>query len=581
MAFDPDDKAKVTRLVNAIQWSAKESKPFLKASKYALTQYVGKHYGAGGADERVPMGMVSMLCDINTRAMIQAAPEFSVRAKNPSSNLESEAATIEEDINEWKNSLGLKDKLRMAAMCACLSPMGVLKVALKDSGTVEMDGRQLPITEPRIGLVTHDNLIVDMSADCPDELDFIGDHYTVKLEEGRERSDWKKEARENLGPRTRGGDILEDQYNWDELGGGSGDATTFYERASVMDIELPDEGCVVTMPTDGSSNVLKVVYLDAPDQGVYHKLWFKQVPGNPMPLPPVLDSALDLHELINIVFNKLGEMADIEKLLLGYRGAGADNAERIMRARNGAAILQTDGQTQEIRVGGVSGATMAFMLQLKDIFSWKNGNLEVRGGLSSQADTLGQEQLLAGNASALDKDMRDRFNDFVRGIARHLAWFHWTDPLRVSQPLKRVSGTDIRIPSEWSPDIRRGRFLDYNYDIDVFSMESQSPRERVSEVLQIVERLVIPMLPALQAEGRSFSVGKTLDYVADELRKPELKTLIMGSTQSPGEQKATSNSAKSPVTTRNYVRTNKPGNNAAAKSREATMQMLSLAGQGK
>ena len=70
--------------------------------------------------------------------------------------------------------------------------------------------------------------------------------------------------------------------------------------------------------------------------------------------------------------------------------------KRITRTANdGEVILVNDANSlKEMRFGGPDQANLAFAIHAKATHSEIAGNLQTLGGLSPQADTLGQEQLL-------------------------------------------------------------------------------------------------------------------------------------------------------------------------------------------
>ncbi len=578
MTVHADTSLQLRRLEKAREWSFGRMKSFRRVRRAAYEQYVGFHYGESAARDKVPVGLVAMMIDVYLRSTVARKPKILVTTED--GNLKSEAATIEADINVWIEDLNLQRSIRAVVMDAILS-LGILKVGLEDSGSAELNGERVGATKPFAVPVHLDHLVLDMAADSWREMDFIGNRYKVPIETAHNTDYWDKTVRESLGRSTSGESAsggFADDYDLHSIGvGGEMEPDEYEERVEVWDIWLPREQKVVTMPSDQTGRILNVVEWDGPENGPYHELGFKWIPGNVMPLAPVLNSALDLHELVNAIYNKLGRQIDREKVILGYRGNSKDDAERIVRSNDGHAVLQNDGQLNELRFGGINPASMAFMLQSKDLFSWIGGNIDSLGGLSPQADTLGQEQLLAGSANKMIADMQDAVLDFTKSAVDSLRWYHWTDPLRQSKPIKRIAGTDLRIESFWSPETRRGNYLDYKYDVDVYSMQHQTPQTRLQAIMQVVQQVIFPAMPMLQQQGMGVDMQQLISLFARYLDIPELKDVVTApgsiETSKSAGSPLSEGASKSPVSYRNYTRRNAPQSQQAS-TNEAVQSLL-------
>ena len=96
-------------------------------------------------------------------------------------------------------------------------------------------------------------------------------------------------------------------------------------------------------------------------------------------------------------------------------------------------------------MGGINTNSLAYAIQLDRILSRNAGNLDLLGGLSPQSDTVGQDELLASNASKRIADMQDRVTEFTTRIVKDLAWYLWNDPLIDLPLVKRLDGSDLEI----------------------------------------------------------------------------------------------------------------------------------------
>ena len=566
---------KIKQLIKAIDASEQKLKPFRELRRNAYAQYVGYHYGDNASPSPVPFGLIGMMTDIYQRSILPSMPQIMCTARRK--ELVADAATIEADINQWIKILELEKSLRIVTLEAILAPVGVLKIGLQDGGVVDLgDGIEVTSTRPFALPVTLDHLVLDMAAETWYDQTFIGNRYRMPLEKAKEVKHWDKGVRENLASRESSTVDTQDEYDLEHFTHGRESPIEFIETVELVDIWLPDYQRVLTIPWDGSGRCLGMVEWDGSECGPYHTLFFKLVLGNLLPVPPVAMSLYDLHDLSNVLFNKLGRQVANEKVILPYTGSQAADAERIVKSTDSEAILQSDRPLAEQRFGGIQGTSLAFLLQVKDLFSWFAGNLDVLGGLGTNADTLGQEQILQGSASKLVADMQDRTLDFLQQVVRSLAWYHWTDPIRESRPTRPVKGTDFEVELIWSPELRRGSFLDYSYDIDVYSMQHQTPSSKLQALLSSLQQIT-PFLPMLEQNGQSLDVGALVSIIAKLGHVPELEDVIvmLGDTGAQPKPSSLGNkAAKSPVSNRTYTRKNVSGGDRGSRDREMSNLLL-------
>ncbi len=91
---------------------------------------------------------------------------------------------------------------------------------------------------------------------------------------------------------------------------------------------------------------------------------------------------------------------------------------------------------------------------------------------------------------------------------------------------KNVPGTDIGVTVKWSEETRDGDFLDYNFDIDVYSMQDDSPSTKLQKIGMALERYVIPMMPFIQQQGGQIDVQELLSIVGQLGNVPELSNIV-------------------------------------------------------
>ncbi|MFQ5625950.1 MAG: hypothetical protein ACE5FM_04775, partial [Methyloligellaceae bacterium] len=239
-----------------------------------------------------------------------------------------------------------------------------------------------------------------------------------------------------------------------------------------------------------------------PTRGMYRHLWFNEVPNQIMPLSPA-SIVLDLHMILNDLYNKLASQADRQKQVGVVSPSGADDADRIVQAADGEVIKSQHPQaTREINFGGPDQTTFAFMLQTKQLFNLFAGNPELLGGSGPQADTLGQDQMNLASANHRVQDMQDTLVVATQQLIQDLAFYIWNEPLEEAQVYKPLKNTRFGARTTFSPENLKGEFLKYRIQIEPYSMQHITPSEKLNRLFMLMERMVFPGLPIFQSQGQ-------------------------------------------------------------------------------
>jgi len=543
MAFD------FTRLQNSVESSILQmSKPRLTRVN-AIRQYVGKHYAAGGTDLRVPTNLLELAVTIYTRLLAARAPRAMISTGIQS--LMPYARNMELAMNQIPDEIFLGRTLRRAVIEAIFS-LGIVKVGICTSGHTVLGH---DYGEPFVDVITLDDYFCDMSAKKMEEIQFEGNDYWLPLEVVRDMAGNDMEADDHTTVGANGEERAESVSTDESI-------QVYGKRVWVRDVWLPDTGQLVTYGVK-SKKQINLVDWDGPKDGPYHKLSFSDVPGNLLPLAPVA-LMLDLHELANSLYRKLGRQADAKKTVATFPGGSDEDAKALQMAKDGDGIaLHPGGKPETLTVGGIDQATLAVFLQTRDLFSYLAGNLDSLGGLAPMSETVGQDKMMSAAANGRIDFMQDQTIDFAKAIFGDLAWYEWTDPVRQRAIEKPIDGTDIVLHRIWSQETRDGDFLDFNFDIDAYSMQNDTPSIRLQKIRQIFDGFVVPLLPIIQQQGGQVDVEKLLELIGRLSNLPELAALIKFQEQSPEQQQQPVGNSQPTLrpanTTHTNVRVNRPG----------------------
>lgn len=563
--MNPLNEKQMERLQESIKWSTKQLKFPREKRVEAVKLFAGFHYTEGGSKRQSPVNTLAMAVMIYVRLLAPRAPRalFSTRIVD----LKPTAANMELAINMIPDEIKLGDTFQQMVLEALFSPWGIVKCGLHTVG--QALGHSYG--EPFVDNVTLDDYFVDMNAKRMDKIDYEGNDYWLDYDEVMESKWADKKSLKDLKPDdfTSRGEDNEDRAETtthDENG------KTYNDKLWIRDVWLPSEDLLVTYAIK-SRKVLNVVEWEGQDRGPYYKLGFAPVPGNLLPLPPV-GLWRDLHELGNALFRKLSNQASGQKAVMAFRGGDNEDVETFQGAKDQSGITYTGTKPELLTTPGVDQKTLAFFMQVKDLSNWVAGNLDSLGGLGAQTSTVGQDKLISEAANAQLRNMSAKMIDVARDVFKALAYYEWNDPIKRRTLEKPVPGIDMKLPIEFSKKSKKGKFDSYELDIDVYSLQDDSPTLRLQKLSAYVERFVIPLAPLIEKMGGTIDVQEILKQAAKYGDMPDGSELVMFVDQPPvtGAGQSSGSATKPANTTRQYDRISSAGQTPAGAS--ANMQQI-------
>jgi len=561
---NPNNDKHINRLAGAMRWSRDQLEPFRKNRLDIIRQYVGKNYSDEGSSKPVPFNLLELALNVYSRHLVAHNPRTLVTTQVR--ELKPQAAELAIALDNLYEEIDLSASLQMAVIDGLMG-VGIIKVGVTGTDFDEVEGYLHDAGQPFADPVHLDDWVHDMTAKRFEQAAFMGNRYKMsfdlfqELDQFDNKEDIKATERFDYNER---GDLRADSVS---AGASSTDVREVEDQIELWDIWLPREGLVVTLPAgNDSKKPVRVVEWEGPEIGPYHVLAFNPVPNNSMPLPPAA-LWMDMHRLGNVLFRKLGRQAERQKDVTIYQGAGEEDAKRIIEAGDGETVRSDNPQaTQQIKQGGVDQGNMAFLIWLRDNFSYFGGNLDALGGQGPQSETLGQDELLTASASRRVEDMQQRVASFTKEVSNSLAWYFWTDPL-VEKKLSRNLGPDFDIPFVFEADSKEGDFMDYNLDIEPYSLQPQTPGRKLLALQQSFTNFIAPLLPVMEQQGLTVDMAQLLKLVADYSNVPEIAEVLTfadGTPADEGQQKVTNENTSGRT---EHVRINRPGSTVSGKNK--------------
>lgn len=562
------------RLRRAIRWSRKRLNIFRENRFKMIKEYVGKHYSEDGSDNKVPINMLNQAVSIYMRNLVANAPR--VKTSTETLMLKDRVRSLERTINNIIKEVRLKATLRACAMDALFS-IGVAKVGLAESEQGNNEWRELSPGEPFCDRVSLDDFVVDMTGNDWRCLGFIGHYHRVPLDAARNNPLYDKTTREKLQPceNNWGEEGRTDKAKEISQGDNHSDDADFLQYTELLDVYLPYQNLYVVIPAtqDLDRPLVEESWLGPMrSTGPYHVLSYMDVPDNLMPSAPA-QHWLDLHVISNTIYLKSAKQAERQKDLTAFAPVAAADAQREIEAGDGETIMtENPNGVKTVKRGGPDQVNLGFMQISKDLFSRQANNLEVLGGLGSDAETFGQEKLLAESSNKVLAEMQDRVTDFTQDIVVDLGYYVWTDPVKTHRIVDEVPGLTGTVETYLTPEDRDADYYEFNVQIDPYSMRHESPASKWAGVQEYLG-LMGPYLPMMMQNGVVPDFEKITKLYANLRNLPELNDVMTYASGTPPE-----NTGQAPgmpaKTERTYNRVNKGGSTTKGKDKAIIAGLL-------
>ncbi|KKN40377.1 hypothetical protein LCGC14_0734290 [marine sediment metagenome] len=508
-----------SRLREAWEWSLKKLKTYRENRTNAVREYVGRYYAEDGKQGRVALNKIEQLVGIFSRQLAARRPRALVRTKNR--GLKNESLRLELSLNDLVEIIRLGQTLRDIAVDAIFA-MGVAKIGL---GVNSADDEPQPFVEA----VDLDDLVLDLKATRPDQMQFIGNRYRVPLEEAKSSPLFNAGVRKDLQASDGEDHQQQREHEAKRITQGSDFAGNheYIPHTELWDFWLPFDDVVITMPASMTGKPLRVVEWEGPSNGPYRILSFGRVPGNILGLSPVA-TLMDLHRVANGTFGKAVDETLALKTVVGFQGGAEADVTRLNNTPDGQSFrMDNPRETQQMSFGKVHPELVAMATMASEEFSRAAGNLDALGGLQPQSGTLGQDRMLLQSASKRIADMQDDMIQFTAGIMGDLAWYEWNDPLLNRKVSRKLGDTGISVSMSLTRENRKGNLDDFDIDIEPYSMQHQSPSTRLGTLMEVYQLFILPNMQMMAAQGIQVNFPEFLKLISRYTDMTELNDIVM------------------------------------------------------
>jgi len=561
--FDLQDDEKRGRLLKAIRNSRSALEPFRRVRKELIKDYVGSWYAEAGAENKTLVNLINQTAKIYTVALAANNPKVLVSTPN-SGNIPF-ARRFEVNLNKLISDMAMDQTFRAIVMDAffCLG-CGVVMMRDTDTrfhGLLESEEDVwLDPGEPWFNRVSLDDLILDMSAKELTKMRYCGHRYRADYEKVMDEPGYDKKVKEKLKPTSRShhdsvGAARDIASEW-----GSAEDDDFKDMIWLMDVWIPENKSIATMACD-QHDLPPLIERDwvGSQAGPYKFLSLGDTPDNVMPTSPAVNLK-GMHDLQNRLHRRMEEDSDAHRTVQVYPPGMEDDSERLRTAgRNDWVRGKSPEQVKQFQMGGVDQRDMALATFLQGEYDRFAGNLQAMGGLGAQSSTLGQEELIHGNVSRNVADMQMAVVNFASECILDLGRLMWEDETLELHTSMEAANTGIQVRSDWEPGLRVGKFEDYEFRVEPYSMVFKTPEQKLQELFQVLRELA-PLWPMFEAQGASLDAQAIVEEIARLKNRPEFNRFITFASPEMmmgggGDENTV---RQSPVTTRENIRRNIP-----------------------
>ena len=491
------------KLWEGVRWSYKQMDPYRQNMDHAVREYLGGwnaegtawRIRGGQARKPVPLNKIQEAVSLYIRLLASGRPQ--VRIETEFTDLRPYAHTFGLALNRHLQDIEIESVIRDAVLNSMFF-VGVVKTGVargEEKDHFEVDGERYDPGTIFSASIRPDNFVIDMTARSMREISYIGDRYRMPRA-------WAEElCRDN---KRASGEVGAEGMKRPERSSGVDDDETsehsFYAEIDCWDIYLPKQN-LMCMFIEGDETPAYVYKWDGPEGGPYKVLGYDWVPGELLPVPPT-SRLLPLHNFLNEITRKIERQASRQKSLIAVRRGSDEDAKTIRDASDGQVIaLHDPSSAVPMMIGGADMGNHQVGMWADDTFDRLAGGIRVLSGTSPMTETATQDQMLHTSASEMINEMRRALIKFVRELSREHAWYLWTDPIRTISVNKVIEGTGISIPVKFSKEERKGKFIDYNFTINPYSLKDQTPEEKANKLLALWANVVMPNAEILMQSG--------------------------------------------------------------------------------
>jgi len=545
---------------------------------YDYASYAAGRHARSTYEQNLPKGNLLQMSGIGTQiALAYGEPQFMSTARMPDHI--GTAESLEPALNRMATLLNFGDTARAVAADSFFG-YGIFKVGVGVMPLAAQIATGMRIG-PCIWRVGQPDYIYDVTVDHFDKCGFMGDLYTLPLNEAQELypEDADRLAEITEAERIDSARVMARANRY----------ATPEPMVLLYDCYIPGSNIIATWPIR-QQNFRSIA--DAPLKrgvrdynghwsGIYGVLTHLYSPDELVPIAQA-ENVKALHYLFNDILELTSEQARHAKYNPTYTNNGEKDMQKLWNATDRVPVGITNNSTfGSFEIPGPTQSQTAYMSAIMQLFKQMSFNLDAQLGLAPTSGTATQSSLIAERTNAMTAEMRRKFLRTLQLVGYKLAHLLMEDQ-NLYLPLTRqlMPGSKIKVDVSWLPPNRAPRNSnvdDYDISVESFSLKYRDPEERLQQIATISNQIILPAFAA-QAKGFPIDGQEVLNTAAKYSGNPELRDWYQAVDPVYTEQKQTSRMTAQRPDVGRYVRENvsEKSNNGALQ--EALTQMAAATG---
>lgn len=535
----------------------------------AVSLYAGDQWSRSAEKKLRYINLIALFVNIVTRQLVSSNPRASL-----STFEQQEKAAVgacEQWLNEEIVRQNMQHKFERLAQDSMFS-MATAMVALATPVDSARVGYGVTAGMPMLTRIEQDDLCYDYEARDLEEVSWIAWRFRGPIDAFKDSQFFdNKKARDRLTPMSQSELNREGDRRIHQLGlNDEGHNDDLEETVEAWACYSPRNKSITYYAEDnlsgagscwegGNCQPLTVKKWVGHECGPLIHLAHIWVPGNLVPKGPVAD-LIDLDEGANESYRKLMREAAALKIQSVCDANNPQDGQALMKGRDGDMTpLMNPKAVSTIRTGGPDAGLFQWARENIDRFMEMAGGLRSFGGLSSEAGTLGQEEMLLKQSSSQVASYQSNMVTFVTKCFDSLLWYYWEHPeLKMETPYQNPAVHGVRFTRVVYPwnhpdeDVLRRTGKKPSLRIDPYSLRHKTPQQRMQDLVMVMTQLYQPFAQLSASQGVTPTMAKVFQLAAKWIDMPELQDVLTITEPPQGEQTAQPQMPQS--TSREYVR---------------------------
>jgi hypothetical protein len=123
--------------------------------------------------------------------------------------------------------------------------------------------------------------------------------------------------------------------------------------------------------------------------------------------------------------------------------------------------------------------------------------------------------------------MYNSVHAFAKRVEGKMAWYLMANPFLQIPMIKEIPGVAGGLSLVYDNQTRDGDHLDYNFEIEPYSMQGRTPQEAYQQLLSAINQVVLPFLEPAAQQGLTVDVQRLVSAAAKYTGSDDLAKILV------------------------------------------------------